>query len=69
MVISGKAMMTFCKNPLNYALYRVIPDRWKGMSKDQLESIRDIQKQQLKEKEVIQLKSKYKCNTIVSHIH
>lgn len=34
----------------SFSPYRVITDRWKGMSQDQLKEIRDVQLQQVLEK-------------------
>lgn len=34
----------------SFGPHRVVPDRWKGMSKEQLEEIRFTQKQQIQEK-------------------
>lgn len=34
----------------SFGPHRVVPDRWKGMSREQLEHIRLVQKQQVQEK-------------------
>ena len=34
----------------SFGPHRVVPDRWKGMSQEQLEEIRLVQKQQVQEK-------------------
>lgn len=34
----------------SFGLHRVVPDRWKGMTREQLEQIRLVQKQQVQEK-------------------
>lgn len=37
----------------SFGPHRVVPDRWKGMTQEQLEQIRLVQKQQIQEKLVL----------------